>query len=210
MSMAFIETIPVEQADGDVRAMYERTQRATGYVPNWAKLFSHRPDVMSAWSSLLAGIRGHLDPRRYELVTLAAARALRCSYCTLAHGSILLGKFYPAEQLTVIATDPARGDLAPADVAMMDFAEKVARDAASISEADVGALRSHGFTDPEIFDIAAAAAARCFFSKLLDALGAEPDAAFDSLDATLKRHLTPGRPISRTAPEHLPTTPAGS
>lgn len=205
--MAFIHTIPVEQAAGDVRAMYERTQTALGYVPNYAKVFSHRPDVMTAWSGLLASIRGHLDARRYELVTLAAARALRSSYCMLAHGSVLLGKFYSAEQMTAIAGEPATAELAPADVAMMAFAEKLARDASAITEADVRALREHGFTDPEIFDIAATAAARCFFSKLLDALGAEPDAAYDGLDDGLKRRLTPGRAISRNAAERVPGAP---
>ena len=206
--MAFIRTIPVEEAAGDVRAMYERTQAALGYVPNYAKAFSHRPDVMTGWSGLLASIRGHLDARRYELVTLAAARALRSSYCMLAHGSVLLGKFYSADQMTAIAGDPTTAELAPADVAMMAFAEKVARDASAITEADVRALREHGFTDPEVFDIAATAAARCFFSKLLDALGAEPDAAYDALDDTLKRQLTPGRPISRNAAEHIPVPPS--
>jgi uncharacterized peroxidase-related enzyme len=205
--MAFVHTIAVEQAAGDVRAMYERTQGALGYVPNYAKVFSHRPDVMTAWSGLLASIRGHLDARRYELVTLAAARALRSSYCMLAHGSALLGKFYSAEQMTAIAGDPATAALAPADVAMMAFAEKLARDASAITVADVRALHEHGFTDAEVFDIAATAAARCFFSKLLDALGAEPDAAYDGLDETLKRRLTPGRPISRNAAEHVPSAP---
>jgi alkylhydroperoxidase family enzyme len=85
--MAFVSTVPVEQAAGDVRAMYERTQSAFGCVPNYAKIFSHRPDVMVGWSGLLATIRGHLGPRRYELVTLVAARALRSSYCMLAHGT---------------------------------------------------------------------------------------------------------------------------
>jgi len=205
--MAFIHTIPVEQAAGDVRAMYERTQTALGYVPNHAKVFSHRPHVMTAWSSLLASIRGHLDARRYELATLAAARALRSSYCMLAHGSALLGKFYSSEQMTAIAGDPATAELAPADVAMMAFAEKLARDASAITEADVRALREHGFTDAEVFDIAATAAARCFFSKLLDALGAEPDAAYDGLDDGLKRRLTPGRAISRNAAEQVPGAP---
>jgi uncharacterized peroxidase-related enzyme len=205
--MAFVSTVSVEQAAGDVRAMYERTQGALGYVPNYAKVFSHRPDVMTGWSGLLASIRGHLDPRWYELVTLAAARALHSSYCMLAHGSVLLGKFYSADQMTAIAADPATADLAPADVAMMAFAEKIARDASAITEADVRALRAHGFTDAEVFDIAATAAARCFFSKLLDALGAEPDAAYDGLDETLKRRLTPGRPISRNAAEHVPSAP---
>src|SRR5918994_51392 len=202
--MAFVDTIPVEQAAGDVRAMYERTQAALGYVPNYAKIFSHRPEVMAACSGLLASIRGHLDTRRYELVTLAAARALRSSYCMLAHGSVLLQKFYSTEQMAAIAGDPATAELAPADVAMMAFAEKLARDASTITEADVRALREHGLTDPEIFDIAATAAARCFFSKLLDALGAEPDAAYDDLDDGLKRRLTPGRPISRDAAEAVP------
>jgi uncharacterized peroxidase-related enzyme len=206
--MAFIRTIPVEEATGDVRAMYERTQGALGYVPNYAKVFSLRPAAMEGWSGLLASVRRHLDPRRYELITLAAARALRSSYCMLAHGSILARQFYSTAQMTAIAGDPTTADLAPAEVAMMAFAEKVVRDASAITAADVHTLREHGFTDAEVFDIAATAAARCFFSKLVDAVGAEPDSTFESLDDDLKRRLTPGRPISRAAPENLPATPA--
>ena len=197
--MAFVSTVPVEQAAGDVRAMYERTQGALGYVPNWAKVFSHRPDVMTGWSGLLASIRGHLDARRYELITLAAARALRSSYCMLAHGSVLLGKFYSAGQMTAIAADPATAELAPADVAMMAFAEKVARDASAITEADVRALREHGFTDAEVFDIAATAAARCFFSKVLDGVGAAPDDAYMALDERVRQTLAIGRPFTGSA-----------
>jgi uncharacterized peroxidase-related enzyme len=208
--MAFVSTVAVEKAAGEVRAMYERTQGSLDYVPNYAKVFSHRPDVMAGWSGLLASIRGHLDPRRYELVTLAAARALRSSYCSLAHGSVLLQRFYSVEQLTAIAADPAVSTLSPAERAMMAFAEKLARDATAVTQGDLRALREHGFTDTEIFDIAATAAARCFFSKLLDALGAEPDAAYDTLDEGLKRRLTLGRPISRDAVERLGSGPGGS
>ena len=49
-------------------------------VPNYAKLFGHRPDVLAAWGQLIAAIRGHMEQRRYELVTIAAARALNSSY----------------------------------------------------------------------------------------------------------------------------------
>ena len=45
---------------------------------------------------------------------------------------------------------------------MMTFAERVARDTTAITDAEVQSLREHGFTDAQIFDIAAAAAARCF------------------------------------------------
>ncbi|RIH86159.1 hypothetical protein Mterra_01510 [Calidithermus terrae] len=206
--MAFIETVPVDQATGEVRAMYERAQANLGYVPNYAKVFSLRPEVMGAWSGLLASIRGHMDLRRYELVTLAAARALHSSYCMLAHGTILRRQFYGPEQLAAIAGGTADAGLEPAEAAMMAFAERVAKDASSITASDVEGLRAHGFTDAEIFDVAAAAAARCFFSKLLDALGAEPDSAYLELEDDLRRRLTPGRPVSAAPVERVPEAPA--
>jgi uncharacterized peroxidase-related enzyme len=202
--MAFIRTIPLDAATGEARAMYERGQARFGYVPNHTKLFSHRPGVWAGWEALLGSIRSGMDPRRYELVTLAASRALRCSYCALAHGLILRERFYSTEQLTAIAADHTAAGLTPADAAIMSFAEKVARDADAVTPADVEALRGHGLTDAEIFDVAAAAAARCFFSKMVDALGAEPDAAYAGVEDELRRRLTVGRDISTAAVERLP------
>lgn len=201
--MSLITTVPVAEATDEVRKMYEQQQASLGYVPNYAKVFSHRPAVMAAWRGLLGSIRAHLDTRRYELVTLAAARALHSSYCSLAHGTILRDQFYDPAQLARIAEDFTSGGLAAADVAIMRYAEKIVRDASSVTEADVQSLREHGLTDPEIFDIAAAASARCFFSKLLDALGAEPDAAYNALEADLRQQLTVGRPISEGAVEQV-------
>lgn len=202
--MAFIATIPVDQASGEVQALYEANQGSLGYVPNYAKLFSHRPQVMTAWGSLLGSVRSQLEPRRYELVTLAAARALQSSYCMLAHGSVLQ-QFYSAEQLSAVAADFRNAGLEPTDVAIMAFAEQLVRDASSVTAQDVAQLRGHGLSDAEIFDIAAAASARCFFSKLLDALGAEPDAAYADLEGELQKRLTVGRPIDQTAVERLPS-----
>ncbi len=202
--MAFITTVPVDEASGDVRAMYEDNQTPQGYVPNYAKVFSHRPHVMDGWAGLIRSIRSTMDTRRYELVTIATARALRSSYCMLTHGQILRQRFYGAEELARIAGDYTSASLTPSEVEMMSFAEKIARDASRIDEADVQSLRQHGFTDPEVFDIAAAAAARCFFSKLLDALGAEPDAAYGVLEDDLRRQLVVGRPISEGRVERLP------
>jgi len=186
--------------------MYENNQGNLGYVPNYAKIFSDRPEVMAAWAKLISSIRANLDLRRYELITLAAARALHSSYCMLAHGTILREKFYPPEQLSAIADDFTSADLAPVDVAIMSFAEHIVRDATSVTAEDVQHLREYGLTDAEIFDIAAASAARCFFSKLLDALGAEPDSAYGQLEAELQQHLTVGRPISQAAGEQVAAT----
>lgn len=206
--MAYIKTIPVDSATGDVRTMYERNQATNGYVPNHAKLFSLRPDVNAAWGALIRSIRNTLDSRRYELVTLAAARAMRSSYCMLAHATILRRDFYSEGQLESIAQDHAAAGLDAADVAMMTFADKMVRDASSITAADVEELRKNGFGDGEIFDIAAATAARCFFSKLLDALGAEPDASYNELEEDLRRTLVRGRAISTRPVERVPASNA--
>lgn len=202
--MAFITTVPVREAQGDVRAMYASSQSQLGHVPNFVKVFSARPDVMAAWQGLIGGIRGSMDQRRYELVTLAAARALRSSYCMLAHAAVLRRELFTSPELRAIATDFRSAGLAPAEVAMMDFAERVVRDASAITAADVDALRAHGLTDREIFDVAATAAARCFFSTLVDALGAEPDAAFAAVADGERQALVVGRAIGAGPVETLP------
>ncbi len=201
--MAFIDTVPVDQATGDVQRMYRANQTRVGYVPNYAKVFSHRPDVMDGWAALQKSIKSNMDLRRFELVTLAAARALKSSYCSLAHGTVLSSRFFSTEELTHIA----RSDTSPlddVDRAIMAFAEKVARHADGIAREDVQGLRERGLTDPEIFDVAAAAAARCFFSKTLDAMGAEPDATYQTLADDLRQALTVGRAISADAVETIP------
>ena len=82
----FIRTIPPSDAQGPVREMYEQVRARFGYVPNWAQAFSLRPGVREGWAALLKSIQSNLWVRNYELATLAAARALRSSYCSLAHG----------------------------------------------------------------------------------------------------------------------------
>jgi alkylhydroperoxidase family enzyme len=78
-------------------------------------------------------------------------------------------------------------------VAVVSFAEKVATDASSVSESDVAGLRDHGLDDTEIFQVILAASARCFFSTVLSAAGAEPDPQInDSLDADLRKALSFG------------------
>jgi uncharacterized peroxidase-related enzyme len=200
--VALIRTIGVDEAEGDVRAMYEQ-EAQSGYVANYVKVFSHRPPVMAAWNTLIGAIRSTVDLRRYELVTLAAARALHSSYCMLAHGKILRDQFFTPAQLAHIAGDTATAPLEPAEIAMMAYVDKLVRDASTIDAADIQTLRDHGFADAEIFDIAAVASARCFYSTLLDALGAEPEATFAELESELQTALTVGRPISTTPPERV-------
>lgn len=192
----FIDTVPESEAEGAVAELYEADRRADGYVHNYTKLFSHRPEVFQVWRRLAAAIRAAMGLRRYELATVAAARHLRSSYCSLAHGKVLRDQLFDTSTMRDIAVDHRSAGLDPVDVAVMDFAERVAADAGTISTDDVDKLRQVGLSDAEIFDVALAAAARCFFSKVLDAMGALPDAAFRALEPELQEVLTVGRPIA--------------
>jgi uncharacterized peroxidase-related enzyme len=188
--------IEESEASGGVAEMFEAHRGQLGYVPNFARLFAQRPAVFKAWLQLRDAITGEMDPRRYELATLAAARALRSSYCALAHGKVLADRFLDAATVQALALDHAHGGLDEVDVAIMDLAAKVAGDTTAITETDVQRLRDLGLADAEIFDVVLAAAARCFFSKAVDALGVQPDAEFSELDPGLREALTVGRPIA--------------
>lgn len=161
---------------------------------NYERAFAEHEDVYAAWGRLNTAIKSHMDLRRYELATFAAAQRLKSSYCSLAHGSVLIDRFgEPVEQ---IARDRDDAGLSPTDRAVMELAEKVVDDATAIGEADKKPLRDLGLTDTEIMDVVLAAAARCFFSKTLDGVGALPDASYAELEPALLDVLVVGKPIA--------------
>jgi len=161
---------------------------------NYERKFAARPDVYEAWGRLITAIKDNMDLRRYELVTLAAAQRLKSSYCSLAHGSVLIEQF--DEPVLQIATDRNAAGLSEIDLAVMALAEKVVDDASALGEGDLQPLRDLGLTDDEIMDVVLTAAARCFFSKTLDGVGALPDASYAALGAELLDVLVVGKPIA--------------
>ena len=200
--MAFIDTISASWVTGEAFAMYDRQQKHYGYVPNYATVFSHRPMVMRRWAELLAEIKRPMDIRRFELATFAAAVTLRSSLCTLAHGKALL-KFYSAEDVMAMARGETPASLSMADAALMRFACAVAHDASAITADDVEELKRHGYSDAEVFDIAATAAGRAFFTKVIESLGVAADAPLREMDGALREALTVGRPVTFASPERL-------
>jgi alkylhydroperoxidase family enzyme len=161
---------------------------------NYERAFAERPEVLAAWVGLNGAIKAGMDLRRYELATLAAARRLRSSYCCLAHGTVLREQF--DEPVLEIARDHRAAGLDEVDVAVMDLAERVVDDATSIGDAALKPLRDLGLSETEIMDVVLAAAARCFFSKTLDAIGVRPDASYRELEPELRDVLVVGRPIA--------------
>jgi len=196
--MAYIETVPEDEATGATAAVYSADREAFGDLPNFTRAFSLRPEVYAAWRQLNGAIKSGMDLRRYELATVAAAQRLRSTYCMLAHGTVLANQFLGADGVRQVVADRRAAGLDEVDVAVMDLAEKVADDATTVEQADIDRLRALGLSDADILDVVLAASARSFFSKALDGVGAEPDAKYASLDAPLRDALAVGRAIAQT------------
>jgi uncharacterized peroxidase-related enzyme len=113
----------------------------------------------------------------------------------LAHGALLRKNFFSAAELVAIVNDFRNAGLPPEEVALMSFAQKITTQANQISEQDFDELRGQGFSDEEILDVVLACAARNFFSKTLDTLGASPDEAYLELEPELIHVLSAGRPF---------------
>ena len=201
--MSFIATTAPDEAEADVAALYARQQAAWGYVPNYAKVFCHRPEVMARWGQLLAELKRPMDARRFELVTFVAALELRNSACAVVHGNKLRAHLN-TEAIVALAADRFDSALSEAEQSMLRFARQIVRDAASVTADQVAELKRLGFSDAEVFDIAAVAAGRAFFAKLLDALGVELDSPFLALDAALREPLMVGRAIDPTPCATMP------
>ena len=192
--MAFIKMVSENDAEGKLREIYESDLKNIGYVPNYAKIISLRPDVLETWRAFQASIRKNLRLRTYELVTMAAARELKCRYCLLAHGAVLLKNGFDIAQLRAIIADYKNAGLEPEEVAMMDFATMVIKNADKVQLEDIERLRSYGFSDTQILDITLTTTLRSCFSKTFDALGAKADIAYAELEKQLDDLLPEAKP----------------
>lgn len=194
----FIDAVSENAATGALADYYRQQRAAWGFLPNYAGAFASRPDVAQAWNLLNGTIRDGMDRRRFELATIAAARALRSTYCTVAHSKFLRDVCGDEAALQSIASESSGAELDSTDRAVYEFATKVATDAASVEQGDVDRLRATGLSDADVADIVFAVAARSFFTRVLDALGAQLDPQTAATFApALRESMIVGRPVAQ-------------
>ena len=188
--MSILKTVPESEATGYVAELYADDRAEYGYVAAHTQALLLNPEVYAAWEGLITAIARPMDKRRYELVTLAAAQGAKSVHCRLAHGRKTL-KYIDEDELVRIASDYHAAGLSEAEVAMMEFAEKVSGDSASMTDDDSERLRSVGFTDREIVDITLAAAARNYYARAVQALAIDVD-EMPGMSARLRSALVDG------------------
>lgn len=162
--------------EGHAADMYQADLAADGFVFGYTQAMALNPGAHAAFEELIRAVVPSIGVRIFELATLGAARGIRSPHCLLAHGrKTLRAGVMDSHQLARLGRDYRDADLDLADIAVMAYAEKLSKDAASMTDLDSQELRDVGFTDRQIVDITLAAAARNFFSRTLLALAVPVD-----------------------------------
>jgi len=170
------------QVPDDIRERILEVQAKAGFVPNVFLALAHRPAEWRAFvayhDALMLKEGGGLSKGDREMIVVATSSANHCLYCVVAHGAIL--RIYEKKPLVAdqVAINWRKADIPPRQRAMLEFAMKVCERSHEVGDADFGALREHGFSDEDAWDIAAITAFFGMSNRLANAIGMKPNEDF--------------------------------
>ena len=165
----------------DIRSRILGVQEKAGFVPNVFLTLAHRPDefrAFVAYHDALMEKEGGITKAEREMIVVATSGANGCPYCVVAHGAILRIRAKNPLISDQVATNYRKADITPRQKAMLDFAFKVALKSAEVSDADFSELRSHGFSDEDIWDIGAIAAFFALSNRMANMISMRPNDEF--------------------------------
>ena len=168
----------------DLREMILGVQEKAGFIPNVFLALAHRPDELRAFmayhDALMEKDSG-LSKADREMIVVATSARNECQYCVVAHGAILRIRAKNPLIADQVAANYRKADISPRQRAMLDFAMKVSQDAGAVEDADLAALKPHGFDDEDIWDIAAIAAFFALSNRMANFTAMRPNDEFYSL-----------------------------
>jgi uncharacterized peroxidase-related enzyme len=165
----------------DIRESLLAVQVKAGFVPNVFLKLARRPAEFRAFVAYHDALMlkdGNLTKGDREMIVVATSAAANCLYCVVSHGALL--RIYEKKPRVAdqVATNYRKADITPRQRAMLDFAMKVSLESHTIADSDFAALRPHGFSDEDAWDIAAIAAFFAMSNRLANALNMMPNDDF--------------------------------
>lgn len=184
MTQPAISRFPVPAIDAlpdDIRERILAVQEKSGFVPNVFLTLAHRPDEFRAFfayhDALMNKAEGLTKAER-EMIVVATSNANQCQYCVVAHGAILRVRAKNPLIADQVAVNYRKADITPRQKAMLDFAMKVSARAYEVGDDDVATLQGHGFSEDDIWDIAAIAAFFGMSNRLANVTSMRPNDEF--------------------------------
>jgi len=179
-----ISRFPVPDLNDLPRDVQERilaVQEKSGFVPNVFLALARRPEefrAFFAYHDALMGKDSGLTKGEREMIVVATSGLNQCLYCVVAHGAILRIREKNPLIADQVATNYGKADISARQMAMLDFAAKVAVDAEAVDELDYDELYNHGFSDEDIWDIGAIAAFFALSNRLANMMSLRPNDEF--------------------------------
>ena len=165
----------------DVRPRIVEVQDKPGFVPNVFLTLAHRPDefrAFFAYHDALMEKEGGLTKAEREMIVVATSGANGCLYCVVAHGAILRIYAKNPRVADQVAVNYRKAEITPRQKAMLAFALKVATDSAALADADYDAVRAHGYSDEDLWDIGAIAAFFALSNRMANLIAMRPNDEF--------------------------------
>jgi uncharacterized peroxidase-related enzyme len=184
MSAKPISRYPVPSLDSlpeDIRTRILAVQEKSGFVPNVFLALAHRPAefrAFFAYHDALMDKEGGLTKAEREMIVVATSGANECQYCVVAHGAILRIRAKNPHVADQVAVNYRKADITPRQKAMLDLAMKVSREAGRVGDEDFEAMREHGFTDEDIWDVGAIAAFFALSNRMANLTDMRPNDEF--------------------------------
>ncbi|TVT74019.1 MAG: peroxidase-related enzyme [Denitromonas halophila] len=165
----------------DVRERILGVQEKAGFIPNVFLMLAHRPAEFRAFfdyhDALMEKNEGLTKAER-EMIVVATSGAGNCLYCVVAHGAVLRIRAKNARVADQLATNYRKAEITERQRAMLDFAMKLSTNGGAVEDADMAALREHGFDDEAIWDIGAITAFFAMSNRLVHLTGTPPNEPF--------------------------------
>ena len=168
----------------DIRERIIAVQEKSGFIPNVFLTLAHRPDefrAFFAYHDALMDKPGNLTKAEREMIVVATSGANQCQYCVIAHGAIVRIRAKNPLIADQVATNYRKADITDRQKAMLDFAMKVSQSAHLVGEADFEALKAHGFSEDDAWDIAGISAFFGMSNRIANVTNMRPNAEFYSL-----------------------------
>jgi uncharacterized peroxidase-related enzyme len=165
----------------DIRERILAVQEKSGFVPNVFLVLAHRPDefrAFFAYHDTLMEKDGGLTKAEREMIVVATSAANQCQYCVVAHGAILRIRAKNPLVADQVAINYRKADITDRQKAMLDFAMKVSLSAQAVTDADLAAVKKHGFTDDDVWDITAIAAFFALSNRMANITSMRPNDEF--------------------------------
>jgi uncharacterized peroxidase-related enzyme len=182
--MNTISRFPIPSLDAlpeDIRSRIVAVQEKAGFIPNVFLAWAHRPEefrAFFAYHDALLDKPGGLSKAEREMIVVATSAVNHCQYCVIAHGAILRIRAKQPLLADQVAINYLDADLTPRQRAMLDFAVKVTGRSHEVNDADFAALKAHGMTDDDIWDIGAIAALFALSNRMANLLALRPNDEF--------------------------------